>query len=55
MFEASAGKLVDIGSKDIEKLCNHWNWLLKKHGGELKFPEACSGIQDSKRECVNLA
>ena len=44
MFEAPAGKLVDIGAKDIEKLFNYWKRLIKRNGGELSFPEACTGV-----------
>ena len=52
-FETQPGFLVEIGQNDIEKLFNHWKKLVKKTGGELEFPNACSGVNKSTRELVD--
>ena len=36
-----------------EKLFKHWKDLVKKTGGELEFPKACSGVIQSTRELVD--
>ena len=28
----------------VEKLFNYWKRLIKRNGGELTFPEACTGV-----------
>jgi len=34
-------------------LFKHFKELVKKTGGELEFPKACSGVTQSTRELVN--